>query len=67
MLFSWEMKSSVVNWLIDFLRGTLQRVKLSSHCFSDFKIVPAGILQGTKIGPWLYLAMINDLSTTGNS
>ena len=60
-LFSLGIKSSVVNWLIESLRGRLQRVKLNSHCFSEYKIIPAGIPQGTKICPWLFLAMISDL------
>ena len=28
---------------------------------SQFLGVPAGIPQGTKVGPWLFLTMINDL------
>ena len=63
-LYSIGVKPTVVNWICDFLRNRSQRVKLDSSCFSDFVNVPAGIPQGTKIGPWLFLAMINDLSTT---
>ena len=62
MLYSLGVKSTVVNWVEDFLRDRYQRVKLNSDCFSDFKPVPAEIPQGTRIGSWLFLVMINDLT-----
>ena len=38
-----------------------QRIKLSRDCISAWKAVPAGVLQGMKLGAWLFLIMINDL------
>ena len=61
-LLSYGIRSTVINWTIDFLRNRLQRVKISTEGVSDFLHVIAGVPQGTRIGPWVFLAMINDLS-----
>ena len=65
-LSNFEIKPTVINWIADFLRGRTHRVKINS-VLSSFLQVPAGILQGTKIGPWLFLVIINDLRITNST
>ena len=63
-LVSYEIPNNVINWIIDFLLNRKQRVKLSQDCFSEWGLVPAGVRQGTKLGHWLFLVMINDLNVS---
>ena len=58
---SLAIPTSVINWVINFPSDRLQRVKLANDCYSDWGSVPSGVPRGTKLGPWLFALMINDL------
>ena len=57
-----NLPSKSINWIIDFLSGRFQRIKLSEGCYSEWGSVPSGVPQGTNLGQWLFLVLINNLA-----
>ena len=55
------MPTFIKRWVIDFLMNRQQRVKLARDCMSEWIDIPSAVPQGTKLRPWLFILMINDL------
>ena len=56
-----SIPTRIINWITDFLSDRFQRIKLSEGCHSEWGSVPSGVPRGTKLGPWLFLVLNNDL------
>ena len=60
-LINLGVRPSIIPWIMDFLRSRLQRVRYKSS-LSDWGTIDAGVPQGTRLGPIVFLAMINDFT-----
>ena len=52
--------SRVVVWVREFLVGHTQRVRVGGQLSKEVKVI-SGVLQGSVLGPLLFLAYINDI------
>ena len=55
-----DISHSITEWMVDFRKDRKRRVKLSKDCFSECGTVPASVRWYRKLGPWMFVIMINE-------
>jgi len=50
----------VVVWIREFLLGHMQRIRVGGHLSEEIRVM-SGVLQGSVLGPLLFLAYVNDI------
>ena len=61
MFLDLGVRTYLIPWIISFLTNRRQRVKLAGST-SDWLPITAGLPQGTKLGPILFVVMIDNLN-----
>ena len=62
-LTDWGTHGYIVKWVANFLTGRTQRVRYHG-CLSECTTLNGGVPQGTKLGPILFLVLVNDALST---
>ena len=60
-LYSYGVRGTVLLWLQNFLTGRTHQTKVGTS-FSDIAALISGVVQGSGIGPLLFLIYINELA-----
>ena len=60
-MISQGVRPAIIGWIADFLTGRSQNVRYHTTV-SDWSSIHARVPQGTRLGPPIFLSMINDVS-----